>query len=103
MDFSLGSFRKSHTSSIVLVPGVWTFSMASISSSAGTSSTQAARSLVAAMSQLSQYAISLSPTSDSAVNSCELLPPIAPLSASTGRKVSPQRVKIFVYASYISW
>ena len=59
-----------------------------------------ALSIVAAISHFSQYAISLSPTLDRAENSCELLPPIGPLSASTILKSRPHLENVLTYASY---
>src|ERR1700730_11596569 len=50
-----------------------------------------ARSTLAAYPQ-SELTIPSSPDSARTINSCEKLPPIAPDSASTGRKVRPQRV-----------
>ncbi len=58
--------------------------------------------MFAAYSQRSQLTIASSPESASTWNSCERLPPIAPVSASTGRKRSPQRSKMRRYAAYIT-
>mgnify|MGYP003694090355 CR=1 FL=1 len=51
-------------------------------------------STLAAYSQASQLTIASSPESASTWNSCERLPPMAPVSASTGRYASPQRSKM---------
>ncbi len=44
-----------------------------------------------------------SPESASTWNSCDALPPIWPVSAATARNLSPIRLKMRAYASYIAW
>src|SRR3989337_883710 len=58
-------------------------------------------SILAAYPQESQETTASSPVSASTINSWENCPPISPVSASTGLNVSPQRLKILMYASYI--
>ena len=56
----------------------------------------AAFSTLAAYSQASQLTIRSSPESASTWNSCDMVPPIAPVSASTARNRRPQRLKMRV-------
>ena len=80
----------------VFLPGVSTrrFSRRVSGGALCACSCSSARSTLAAYSQASQTAMPSSPVSASTMNSCEDVPPIRPVSASTGRKVSPQRVKM---------
>ena len=55
-----------------------------------------ASSTLAAYWQLSQATMASSPLAVSTWNSCDSEPPMLPVSASTARKASPQRVKMRV-------
>src|SRR3972149_6308849 len=107
--------RKADTSSTVFLPGVSRLSIVSISffedRPEGLSLPSSAIpdllillsafSILAAYPQESQETTASSPVSASTINSWENCPPISPVSASTGLNVSPQRLKILMYASYI--
>ena len=58
-----------------------------------------AASIFAPYSHFEHTAMVSSPLSARTINSLEPVPPIAPLSASTILKLSPRRVRTFLYAS----